>query len=334
MLLEALAQEVAELIFAANRIPDAVVETMLKLYGIERDPGAPPTVTLQFFMSATTGYTIPAGTTVRLDLEGGLEPIVFTTDIELTIPIGVSTGTVPATGDRFTDEANGVVIGSPVELLDSIVSVDQVQTYDLVTGGAGPEEDADYFERGVQRFARLTDTLVLPSHFVSAALEETYVERAFVLDNYNPANDPDNNGPIGSDSGHVTIAVYGDNATVSAPNKTALEAKMEASALANLDVHIVDPTITTVPINVTVQRVAGYDSATVQENITAALDAYLDPMTWAWGGTVRLYELVEVINSAEGVDYIVSFTSPTTDTALAGVAPLADLGAVAITVNL
>jgi uncharacterized phage protein gp47/JayE len=132
----------------------------------------------------------------------------------------------------------------------------------------------------------------------------------------------------------VTIAVYGDNATVSAPNKTALEAKMEASALANLDVHIVDPTITTVPINVTVQRVAGYDSATVQENITAALDAYLDPMTWAWGGTVRLYELVEVINSAEGVDYIVSFTSPTTDTALAGVAPLADLGAVAITVNL
>jgi uncharacterized phage protein gp47/JayE len=321
LLLEALAQEVAELIFAANRIPDAVVETLLRLYGIERDAGAPPTVTLEFTMSGTVGYTVPIGTAVRLDL-AGYESIVFTTDVELTILAGVSTGTVTATGDRYTAEGNGVPAGTEVELLDSLTNVDQVDTFTEVTGGRDAEEDADYFERGSQRFARLTETLVLPAHFVSSA-----------LDAYNPAGDPDNNGPIGADGGHMTVAVYGDGAVVSAPNKTALETKMEEAAIASLDVHIIDPTITAVNVDVTVKALAGYDSAVVDANVVAALTAYLDPMQWGWGAVVRLYELVQVINSAEGVDYIVSFTTPVADTNLTGVAPLADLGTVAVTVT-
>lgn len=187
LLLESMALEVAEAIFAANRLPDAIMEALLRLYGIERDLGATPTATLRFHISGTTGATIPLGTSVRLDLPGGLDPLVFSTDAELVIPPGATTGDVTATGNRLTADANGVVAGTNAEVLDAITVVDYVTLATDVANGRNAEEDPDYLERGVQRLARLTDTLVLPRHFVQAALEEPYIERAHALDNYNGA---------------------------------------------------------------------------------------------------------------------------------------------------
>lgn len=332
LLLEALALEVSELIFALNRIPNAVVQVFLSLVGVTRDAGAPPTVDLTFNMSGTSGYTVPAGVSVRLDLTGGLEPITFTTEEELIIEPGVTTGIVSATGDRFTVEGNGTPAASYVELLDSVIYVDSVETASIVTGGRNAEDDAAYFERGIQRLARLTDTLVLPQHFESAALEEVYVKRVFALDNYNPANDANNNGPVGNDGGHITVAVYGDDAPLSVDDKAALEAKLEASAAANLDVHVIDPTITPVNITVQVKRFPNQSADAVEAAVVAALESYLSPTEWAWAATVRKNELIQTISNVAGVDYVDILSVPAGDTNLAGVAPLADAGVIAVTV--
>jgi uncharacterized phage protein gp47/JayE len=328
LLMEALGQEVAEGIFAINRLPDGIMEALLKLFGIERDAGSPPVASLTFAVAGTLGYTIPVGASARLALAGGLEPIIFTTDTELVIPPGDATGVVSATGDRFSADANNIAANTDLEFLESIISVESVELTSIITGGTDPEDDAAYFARGVARFSRLSETLVLPGHFQAYALENTAVERAFAIDNWDSVG-----GAPGDDPGHITVAVYGNGTTLSSPAKSALQAEMEALALSNLVVHVIDPTITAVNVTATVKALAGYDTVEVDTAVTQAVTDYLDPQTWGWGGTVRRFELASIMDQVEGVDYVVSITTPASDLALTGYAPLADAGTIAITVT-
>lgn len=115
---------------------------------------------------------------------------------------------------------------------------------------------------------------------------------------------------------------------------------MEALALAGLDVHVVDPTITSVDVAATVKVLAGYDGAEVAQAVEDTVVAYLDPTSWEWGGTVRRNELIALVDGVPGVDYVVALTLAahggglgTADVALAGVAPLADTTAADVTIT-
>lgn len=329
LLMESMALQVAEAVFAINRVPGAVVEILLRLYGVERDLGQPPTTTLQFTVVDDAGYTIPAGVRVALPLTGGFEPVVFTTDVPLLVPAGQVTGTVAATGDRSTIEANGVIPGSPVELLDSVSSVDRVDLDAYVTGGAAVESDEEWFARGVQRFSRLAETLVLPRHFVAAALELTAVSRAAAVDNYDPSS---GNLP-GEDAGHVTVAVYGDGDVLTSGERETIRVAFDAAAQANLAVHVIDPTMTDVNVAATVVASPGYTESQVQASVTAALTDYLSPENWPWSQTVYRNELIALLDRVEGVERVTTITTPATDQNLTGVAPLVRLGTATITVT-
>jgi Baseplate J-like protein len=333
LLLEALGLQVAESIFAINRLPDGIIEALLRFFSIERDTGAQPTVNLRFHMAGTLGYTIPAETEVRVDLPGGLEPVIFVTDVDLEVPVGSSSATITATGDRFTAEANGVASGTIVELIDALVHVDYVTLDTEIANGRDVEDEEQYLERGTQRLNRITDTLVIPSHFVSTALEQAYVSRATGLDNYNAAADIDQNGPVGNDPGHMTLAVYGSTAAVGASDKAALQSLLDSKAASQLVTHVIDATITTVDVTVTVKALEGWLPADIITNVQTKLDEYLDPQTWPWYGIVRRNELIQEISNAEGVDYIESLTVPAADITLAGVANLVDTGTINVTVN-
>lgn len=329
LLMETLAAQVAEGVYTINRLPSGIMEALLLLFGVERDSGSPPVATLTFTMVNTLGYTIAAGTEARLDLPGGLEPIVFTTTTDLVIAPGNSSGTVSATGDRFTDDANNIAANTALELLDSIIYVNSVVLTAITTGGSEPEDDDAYFTRGATRFSRLSDTLVLPRHFTAYALENASVIRATTLDNWDGSG-----GAPGDDPGHVTVAVYGNGTTLSGPVKTALQTEMENLALTNLVVHVIDPTVTTVDVTATVRALPGYTQAEVQASVVAALNAYLDPVAWEWGTTVYRNELITLISNVEGVDRTESLTTPASDTALTGYATLVDAGTITITANL
>ncbi len=71
LLLESIALEIAEQIVAINRLPGAVVETIIQLVGVTRDVGAEPTATATVEAGDTVGHTIPAGTRVWLPLPSG-----------------------------------------------------------------------------------------------------------------------------------------------------------------------------------------------------------------------------------------------------------------------
>lgn len=328
LLMESLALEVAQLVFAINRVPGAVLEVLLRLYGVDRDPGSFPAGTATFTFVDDTGHNLPLGTRLAVQVPGEEDGMVFATIANIDVAEGTTEVTVPIVGTVATTSANGLPSTTPVELLDSVVSVEFVELAGPIGGGAGPEEDVEWFARGINRFARLTETLVLPGHFVSAALERPEVERAFTVDNY----DPTGGGVPGDDPGHVTVAVYGDGAPLSGPQKAAIEADFDLKVLASLAVHVVDPTITDVDVDVEVIALAGWDPAVVEANIVAALTDYLSPLTWEWASTVYRNELISLVDQVAGVARVVDVNVPAVDLPLVGVAPLAGVGDVTVTV--
>lgn len=329
LLLESMALEVAESVFAINRLPGAVVEVMLRLYGVERDPGTPPVVPVRFTVTDTNGHTIPAGVRVAVAISSD-SSLVFTTDAPLLVTAGSLTGVVTATGELATSIANNLPASSAVELLDSVAVVDAVALDAPIGGGSDPEDDEAWFTRGMQRFARLAETLVLPRHFIAAALERPEVTRAFAVDNYN--SDAGSGSP-GSHAGHITVALYGNGANLSAAQKAEIVAAFDSQAQANLAVHAADPTITTVAVTAEVVGVPGFSVEQVQANVSAALAAYLSPEEWGWSATVYRNELIGLLDRVEGVERVTTITTPASDLTLTGVAPLAQLGTTTITVT-
>lgn len=333
VLLEGMAVEVGELVYAINRVPSSVLQALLRLFGIEYDSGVQPTTNLRFNITSTISVTIPMGTEVRLDLPDSMEPVAFFTDNEVTVAPGTPFVEVPATGDRYTDEANGIAEGTVVEVLESMIYLDSVMIgTGGVIGGRDEETDEEYFERGVNILYRQTSTLVVPAQFVSAMLEQPQVERAFAIDNYNVVSDPDGNGPVGNDAGHISLFAYGDNRMLTTPEKDALIAAITPYAMGALTLHFADPQINTVNVTVTVARLPNWDPDVVKTNVENAINEYLNPMTWDWSKSVVLFELTTAISNAAGVRYVQTMTTPTGNVTLTGQAALADAGTVTVTV--
>jgi hypothetical protein len=135
----------------------------------------------------------------------------------------------------------------------------------------------------------------------------------------------------GDHGGHVTIAVYGDGTFVSGADKAILEASLEAQVAANIDVHLIDPTITPVDVAVTVRVIPGYDHDETEAAVLAALAEFLNSESWDWDTLVRRNELISVISNAEGVDFVSSLATPAADVTLPGYAALATSGTFSVT---
>lgn len=325
MLLETVATVVVELVYAVNRIPGTVLETLLRLYGLTRSLGTPPTVTVEVRAVDALGHTIPAGTRLRLDLELGLEPVTFTLDADLVIAPGDTTGTASATGTAGTPNANGVPAGATLIILDAVPAITATTVTD-VAGGSGPEDGASFLERAVPILGRLTDTLVLPDHFTARALEVPPVYRARTLNLYDADTD------TADVTGHVTVAVLAAGGNdLTGPQLAALDAILEAQALASLNIHVVNATVTDVNAWAVITVLPGHDPDTVVADVATALTTYLNPDTWGWSDTVRRNELISVADRVDGVDYVVDVLDgpggdPIADIALTGPANLAAAG--------
>lgn len=329
LLLEAIAQPVSELIFANNRLPAAMSEVIMAWYGIERDPGSEPKTNIRFTINMTDGLTIPANTAVSLDLEAlGMDPIVFSTDVELVIEAGQNTGIVSATARGvYIADANGIPANTAMAVLDSIIYVDSAYTNIAVWDGSPPEEDIDWYTRGFQRLQRLTETLVLPHHFTAIALEQTYIERAFVVDNFDAVAP----GTPGAQLGFVSLYVYGNNEQVSTDDKADLLGKITPATHAGLIVRIAEPTLTEVDVEATVVLEPTADVGTTIIAVEQAVQDFLSPMTWDWGGVVRRNDLISLITNVPGVDFVDTLVTPAANITLTGAANLVTSGAVVIT---
>lgn len=324
VLIEGQALQVAELVYAINRLPGAVAEGLLRLQNLERDQGAVPTASALVTFSDDAGRTLPAG--ARLQLQLGDQQVLFTTDADATAAPASTTASVAITGSALTSIGNGTPSGTTLALLDQSFYVQAVELDADVTGGRDPEDSAAYLNRAVQRLARLTDTILLPDHFTAAALEQPGVARATTIDLYNAPG-----GTPGSNPGYVTVAVLGPGGVaLSAGAKTAIHDNLRPLAADHLVIRVIDATVTPVNVNVTVDRDPNFTSLEVQDAVAARLEEYLSPDTWDFSGTVYRFELVSVIDNVPGVNRVVALTTPATDFALSGNAALASAGTITV----
>lgn len=329
VLLQALALEASELVFAVNRIPGAILMAVLgRLFGVSRDPGAPPRGRARFVVSDDRGVEVPVGTRIQLDV-GGTAPLGFTTDVGLVIPPGQTTGEVGITADGLTTSGNGSPPGQRFDLVDALAFVDAVVLVTELTGGRDAEDPEAYLDRGVTVLRRLVSTLLLPEHFELAALAYPGVARARAVDLY----DPTSSLAPGLSPGNITVGVLGpDGAPLTSEARDGLRSYLAEQSAAFLRVHVASPTITAVNVSMTVVALPGADPDVVQDNATLALQDHLNPVNWRWGGVVRLYELVALVANVPGVDYVTGVTTPTADVNLPGVVPLATAGTIAVAV--
>lgn len=336
VLLELMAGMVATDTAQLNTVTGVLTEVVLRMYGLNRNAGTAATVNVRFtIVTSPADVTIPAGSMVVLDPGNGVDPVTFSTDTPLLIPSGSTIGTVSATAMRVGSDANGAPSGSALQVLSALPYVDSAQTASQVQSGTDPEDDQDFLDRGTPRLSRLVETLVRPDQFTAAAIETVGVSRALTIDKYNA----DAGGTPGSDLGHVTVAVAGQGgAGLSSQALEDLRASLQAMSFVLLSVHTINASVVPVDVSVTVVPQVGYTQAEVQANVGTALNAYLDPDSWAWSGKVYRNEVISLVDHVIGVERVVNVTklgsnTDGSDFTLPGVAPLADAGTVVVTVQ-
>ena len=346
ILLELLAQIVAELGYCLNQVPGYVVEVLLRLFGLTRDPGQSARTQVTFTTAlSSTAVTIGAGALVVLVPGDGGLPVTFATTDTVTVAAGDRAVTVAAAATGVGAGVNGTPAGTPLTVLSAISYVDAAVLAAEVTGGTDPEDSAAFLTRGTPRLSRLVETLVAPAHFTAAALETPGVVRALTVDRFN-ADAGTAAGAPGTVLGHVSVAVAGAHGShLAAGDLEDLRAGLQAAAFVLLTVHVVNADIITVDVAATVVAQAGFSAADVRQAATVALGAYLDPDSAAWGGIIYVNEVISLLDGVIGVDRVVSIDAlrptgapgtpgaPVTDLHLTGVAPLPRVGTVTLTVT-
>jgi uncharacterized phage protein gp47/JayE len=354
VLLELLCQVIAELGYDLNQLPGYVLELLLRLFGLTRDPGQTARTSVTFAVALSASDTlIGAGALVVLVPADGTSPVTFATTEDVTVPAGTRFATVPATATSIGADVNGTPAGTRLQVLSALTAVDGAVLASEVTGGTAREDSAAFLSRGTPRLSRLVETLVRPEHFTAAALETPGVTRALALDFYNGdiGSTPGNGGgPPGTVRGHITVAVAGAHGShLDITDLEDLRASLQSRTFVLITAHAVNADIISLDVAATIVPVTGYNAGEVQANVTTALTAYLSPDAAAWGGVIYVNELISLIDGVVGVERVVSIdylgpagqtstqsgSSPATpvgDYTLPGIAPLPRLGTATVTV--
>lgn len=321
MLMEAFAVAATDLIYALNRFPAVTIEGILALYGVPRSLGTAATGEVTITLDGTRDLAVPAGQRFSDPTTG----LILTVDADTT-GTAVTSLVLACSTEQPSSDGNLITAGSAIDVIDSIPYVTAAEVTASFTGGADAESDTEYLDRASSVLARVTSSLVLPTHFVAYLLQDPRVGRATAIDLFEPGGTP------GTDYGHITTFVYGRGGALSALVKEELRVAMQAISSAMVEVHIDDATIVTQDIELTVQALPGYSITDVSTAVQAALRSYFDPSTWPWGRDIMRTEIIDVAADVAGVDYVDTVTTPTDDVTIA-VDELALAGTITVSVT-
>lgn len=321
LLLEAFATASSDVIYAINRFPSTAVEGILALYGVPRFAGSPAEGIVTLTLDGTRTLTVEAGQRLS-DPTTGLTLVVSTS----TTGTSVTSLAVPVETEDNGGAGNAITAGSAIDLLDSIPYVTSATVTTAFTGGADAESDTAYIDRAATVLARVTSSLVLPSHFTAYLLQDPRVSRATAIDLYEPGGTP------GSDLGYLTTYTYGRGDQLSSGVREELRAAMQAICAAMVTVYVEEADIVTQAITLEVHALPGYSTPEVSAAVEAALAAWMNPTSWPWGRDILTTEIIDVAADVPGVDYVTSVTTPS-GTVTLGDSELAQAGTITVTVT-
>lgn len=291
LLIEAMALLIGQEVWALNRLPYVVMDALMAMDGLDRQPAVAGTAQLRITLTSTTGPTVnlPAGSRFRVRVDTAQSFDVLSVESVSITPANGLTTTVWVRADEPGARWNGTPAGSPADVLDPLPWADRAELASPLLGGADPESDADFYARGVAYRRRQTPTLVTADQFSGAALDVAGVSRARAVSAYDPARPQ---SEAGTNLGHVTVAVAGeDGAAVLPAVKAQVQQVLTGLSLAGLTIHVVDRTAqaVTVHADVTAEPTVS-DLTALEADVKDALTAWLDPDGWDWGADIWTYQ--------------------------------------------
>jgi hypothetical protein len=283
--------------------------------------GLPPIDATQAQTTATVtaldalGYTIADGTRFEVKTSGD-EGVVFFTVGTVTIPpLSTSTaaGEVVLVAETPSAAGSGLPTLSEVVPVDSLAWVDTVTLEQVTTGGVDAETDDQYHARWVILRALSNDTPILAKD--AAALIQALIPgigRTLSLDNYDPVA-----GTFGNEK-YVTVAAVDDAGEPLAGGIiTAAVALVEARREINYVMNVIGANYATMGCLAPFVTYPGFDVASVEDAVEAALAAYFDPAvfstppradatSWLRVAAVYLNDVIALVDQVEGVDRVTS----------------------------
>lgn len=295
---------ILELLYYANKVPDAAGLSFLKVAGIQRILGRPATVTLTFTIAPIgNNFTLSPGYIVR-DTRGN----EFTTDERLDIPAGQTTGTVSATSSVITGgvriPGTGTRYNSPAytitQLSETRAYLIGVTNKEAATGGTNAESLEETKIRGF-RALRRRDTLISADDYEQAT--RSYLGEGSVAVAI---------GRLASDrityqNGTVHVFCLGaDGQAPSIAQMNDLRGYLGQRSPAGLHLVSVSPIeLENLELNVIASLIPGSDPENVAFRINAALADYLQPGNLPIGKSVLIKELENVVRNS-GVETVQS----------------------------
>lgn len=279
----------------------------------------------------TTGHVIAAGQLIAT-LTGGDQPVAFALVDDLVIPADSASAPAVLHATVAGTQANNLGPGA-MTLVQAPAVVASVSATSPSAGGVDAETGAQFRDRMAGETRLLLRVPTKAWQYEIAAQRIPGVHRALARERYDADTDTDNAG------GHVTIAaVDSTGQPVAAPIKELLEAEFldEYRRIINLTPHIIDAILQPVAVHFEAVATADADPVDVETAATAAINAYLNPGTYAGGDQtppvwlyrpiIRRQTISSILLGIDGLDHWTTLTldAGTDDVELVGVAVLPD----------
>lgn len=184
-LLQAMAYVGGVMSGAINRLPNGLMEGMLRVLGFERSEATFATGAVIFTAIDDAGVTIPAGTQVvyREVTDSGTVNHVFSTDSSVTISSGNTQSASTAMTAVLAGQKPTISDGDTLLIATATNRLLSAEFDGSLTQGGASESDEDYFTRGRAYLASLNSSLATAEQLVNYILVDyADVHRAKVLD--------------------------------------------------------------------------------------------------------------------------------------------------------
>jgi hypothetical protein len=254
-ILEVVSFTLATLLNVAGSVQDTIFRELLaSMFGILPDDATFATVDSTWTMRDTAGYTITAGTEVKVATAGDTA-VGFKVVSDVVVAPGFS---VTATGGvqlrALEAGAAGTGLSGTASLVTPIVGPTVITLVGVSVAGQDAEEDADFLDRGRDKLRDRADALVLPDDVERAVRRIDGVERVLVMDNYVPGvNELQTVTVTSATGGTLPLTYSAQTVTGIAYNAIASVVQTALESLSNIDIGDVACTggpLNTAPVTV------------------------------------------------------------------------------------
>jgi len=144
---------------AINRLPNGLMEGVLRLLGLERREASSSTVDVQFEL-LNAGSTVPANFTVIYEVISNDQVFQYPFVLESSVTAATGSNTVNATlVSSVVGTIPTIPVGTELDLATTSSNVFSCTTTAIVEQGLDAETDAEFLNRGVTYLASLSRTL-------------------------------------------------------------------------------------------------------------------------------------------------------------------------------